>query len=184
MTETMIERNDCLLVKIGKEKFKDAAGNSVHLVDDPVENAFLNDLENYPHAFLLACFMDRQTKSERAWELPIRVKNILGDFSIRKLGEVTKEEYEVMFGAYSLHRYPDIMAEVFYEAVQRIITEYDGDASKIWADTPSSATVVYRLLQFKGVGVKIATMAANILARQFKIFFRTIFPSMFPPTCT
>ena len=30
-------------------------------------NAFLNDLEKYPHAYVLACCMDRQTKAERAW---------------------------------------------------------------------------------------------------------------------
>ncbi len=61
------------------------------------------------------------------------------------------------------------MAENFYSAVQLIHTKYNDDASNIWKGNPKRATLIRRFLEFKGVGVKIATMAANILAGEFKI---------------
>lgn len=160
-----------LLVQIGMDRFKDPAKHFVHLVDDEDSNAFLNDIANYPHAYVLACCMDRQTKAERAWLIPCKIKEILGGFDFRMLREITLEEWKQIFTTHSLHRFNDTMAVVFYDAIQTIQNEYNGNAAQIWADNPSSATVVYRFLQFKGVGIKIATMATNILARQFKVPF-------------
>jgi hypothetical protein len=63
------------------------------------------------------------------------------------------------------------MAEVFHFAVNDISTKYNGNAAKIWNGKPSSSAVVYRFLEFKGSGIKISTMATNILARQFRVPF-------------
>jgi endonuclease III len=63
------------------------------------------------------------------------------------------------------------MAKIFYNGIQDIVNKYDGNAAKIWLGKPSSAKVVFQFLEFRGCGIKIATMAANILARHFKIPF-------------
>ena len=125
-------------------------GSEVYFLENPAENALLNDLEHYPHAFVLACCME---------------------FTVDELASIPLEEYQLIFRENSLHRFNDAMAEIFYKAVWRLKTQYGGDASRIWSNNPSSAAVVYRFLEFDGVGVKIATMAANILARQFKVPF-------------
>ena len=158
-----------LLVKIGRERFNDPERHSVHLVDDQEQNDFLNDIDNYPQAYVLACLMDRQIKAERAWAIPYRIKNIIGSFEINNLAGISLDKYKDIFNTNKLHRYNDTMAGIFYSAVNDIKVKYSGDASQIWSNKPSSAKVVYEFLQFKGGGKKIATMAANILARQFKV---------------
>jgi endonuclease III len=74
-----------------------------------------------------------------------------------------------------LHRFVDKMSGFFHSAVQRIKNYYGGDAARIWTGKPSSAEVVYRFLEFDGVGPKIGSMAANILAQKFKIAFADYF---------
>lgn len=115
--------------------------------------------------------MDRQIKAEQAWSIPCTINKVLGGFSIDLLKAVSLKDYKSIFETNRLHRFNNDMAEVFYYAVHRIFQEYNGDLSKIWANEPSSAKVVYDFLQFKGSGVKIATMAANILARDFHVPF-------------
>ena len=160
-----------LLVRLGKKRFETHTDALVHFVDEHEANAFLNNLTQMPHAYVLACCMDRQTKAERAWSIPYRINEILGGFTIELLSSISCAEYKDIFKRESLHRFNEIMADIWYEAVQKIAIEYHGDASEIWANNPSSAAVVYRFLRFKGVGIKIATMATNILARQFKVPF-------------
>jgi len=129
----------------------------------------LNDLDNYPHAFVLACVMDRQMRAERAWLIPYEVSKELDGFEFRKLLLLDVNAIKEIFKRKSLHRFNEVMAHNFYLALQRIHTEYHDDASNIWKGNPKSATIVRRFLQFHGVGIKIASMAANILARDFKI---------------
>ena len=157
-----------LLIEKSQKLFDENKAN-VHFTDDKEQNDFLNDLEKYPHAFVLACLMDRQIKAERAWAIPYKIYKEIGDFDIYKLKEKKEKYYRKLFNEKKFHRFNDKFSKIFYEGVCHIIDKYKGKANKIWENKPSSATVVYRFLEFEGCGIKIATMSANILARQFKI---------------
>lgn len=132
-------------------------------------DALLNDLEEHSHAFVLACVMDRQIKAERAWLIPYEISKEIGGFEFSRCLALKLEEIKEIFKQRRLHRFNDIMAENFYLGLQKIHENYNDDVSNIWKKNPGSAAVVRRFLQFHGVGVKIATMATNILARDFKI---------------
>jgi endonuclease III len=150
-----------------------------NMVDIEVASTYLKDLKRTPHYFVLGCVMDMGIQAEYAWIIPFKVidaflkEGYIKNNSINELINVEPEKYKYVFDEYynkKLHRY-DYMCDRFYRAVIKIKEKYNGDASKIWGDKSSSAEVVKRFREFKGVGQKISTMAANILTRDFKIPF-------------
>lgn len=157
---------------MGKRKADNPEDNAVHIIRvEPEAQKLIEDLQNYPHAYVLSCLMDRQISAEKSWRIPYKIKCSfkLKTFDINELAKIAKQEYIEVFTKERLHRFCRGMAEIFYEGVQKIITQYEEDASKIWTSEPSSSKVVYNFLQFNGCGIKIATMATNILARQYRI---------------
>jgi endonuclease III len=158
-----------LLLRRGEELLH-APPRIVPFTNQPNANALLNDLQHHAHAFVLACVMDRQIRAERAWLIPHLFSQKIGGFDFRVLQQLSLAEVrKFMTEPEPLHRFPDRMSQNFHDAIQVIAEDYGGDASKIWLGKPPSAEVVYRFLQFRGVGPKIATMATNILARDFKV---------------
>lgn len=163
------------LVEHGQLLFK-APKQIIEFTRNADADVLLNDLTMHPHAFVLACVMDRQVKAERAWLIPYIISQKLQGFSMELLSKLSINKVNrLMSKPESLHRFVDKMSRFFYLAIERIKNHYAGDASRIWKGTPVSAEVVYRFLEFDGVGPKIGSMAANILARDFKIPFADYF---------
>ena len=160
-----------LLVQIAKERFGKPTSQLVHFVDDENANAILNDLDKYPHAYVLACLMDRQIKAERAWAIPYEIYKEINSFEISEIEKLDLDDLRIIFSQKKLHRFNDTMAKIFHDAIIDFKDKYNGNAANIWNNKPSSSAVVYRFLEFNGSGIKISTMAANILARQFRIPF-------------
>ncbi len=165
------EESTAILIRKGLEAFE-----KPHLTwtDDPAANDFILDIGNHPHAFVLGCVMDKQIKEERAWRIPYEVSISVGGFEFSNLLKISPEGFKAIFSSQKLHRFNNEMAKNFHSAVRRIHETYSDDASLIWGETPKSATVVKRFLQFEGVGVKIATAAANMLARDFGVPFEDL----------
>jgi endonuclease-3 len=141
----------------------------INFTENAEADNLLNNLDEFPHAFALACIMDRQVEAARAWLIPYEISKELGGFSFSRLLQFNLNRTTTIFRKKKLHRFNAVMAENFYLAVQKIHNDYNDDASSIWKGNLRSGTIVRRFLRFKGAGVKIATMATNILARDYKI---------------
>ena len=138
-------------------------------IDSLDQYKLIPDLKNYPHAFVLACIMDLGISAERAWQIPFKIKKGIGSFELKKLLEKKEKISSLFTGSPPLHRYPAKMAKRFINGMERIDKVYQGRADRIWQGNKSSGDIVCSFLEFDGVGVKIATMATNILFREFKI---------------
>jgi len=160
------------IIKILSERGKKLLNQpykKIEFTKNPEADDLLNDIKTLPHAWVLACIMDRQMKAEKAWLIPYEISKEIGGFEFSKLLQLSEKQAEEIFKRKNLHRFNNIMARNFYLGIQKIHGDYNNNASNIWKNYPRSATIVRRFLEFEGVGVKIATMAANILAREFKI---------------
>ena len=113
--------------------------------------------------------MDKQIDAAKAWQIPYIVCESFGTYDIFELNRIPLDKYQSVFNDRKLHRFNDSMARVFKSALERIVTQYNGKASMIWEGNPSSAAVVSRFLEFDGCGVKIATMATNLLHRALSV---------------
>ena len=167
------EKTAKALLQFAQKQFEEGGQHRVHFIkgEDDV-NKLLDPHGQYPHAFVLACIMDRQIPAEKAWRIPKLVKKAINSFEMKDLLGVSEEKYKRIFREMpkdQKHRHPEKMASFFYKAVQKIHDVYNDDASEIWKGNLPSGILVSRFLQFEGVGVKIATMATNILVRQFGI---------------
>ena len=147
-----------------------------------IQETVYDILTNYPNAqydakvFLMFC---KHNWSE--WDNEERrITNCLVDKHLNKLWSIIENDN------YNQRRnfVKKISSQYYFEAqsVFKVINnfkvafskyqndnDYNDDASQIWADNPPSGLVVSRFLQFNGVGIKVATMATNILVRQYNI---------------
>lgn len=90
--------------------------------------------------------MDRQIKAERAWCIPLRIMEKLGDCSMSTLLQQSEDDVKtLMTRPEPLHRYANKMANLFFKAVQLINQQYNADASLIWDERPSTERGHFKL---------------------------------------
>lgn len=118
-----------------------------------------------PFAFLLAVISAVGIRAERAWALPYELRRRLGYLSPAELAENPGAVRVVVRRPPQLHRFVNTVPNWLVEAARIVLDRYDGDAERLWSDTPTAVELRRRLQEFPGMSQKKAAMAAEILAR-------------------
>lgn len=137
---------------------------------------FVNEIDLYPHAFLIGCIFDRQVKAEVAWKAPYTMCQRIGRFDFDYLASIDEGGWlDVISKPSPLHRYVANMARNVFNSLSSVKSDYNGNAANIWlmpgwkGGAPSATEVMARFKALDGFGPKLSSMATNILARDFKV---------------
>jgi uncharacterized HhH-GPD family protein len=134
---------------------------------DPEADAFV---KTNALAFLFGVIFDQGVRAEVAWSAPYELRKRLGHFDVCKMAELTDAEIEsIICGKKKLHRFWKTTGKRIVDAARKVVQEYGCDAAKMWSDEPRAEDLEGRFREFAGIGQKKASMAVNILARDFGV---------------
>ena len=153
------------LVLFGKElEFEGAAQAGSGFSGDAAADDLL---ETSANAFLLGLLFTQGITAERAWAGPYLLKERLGTLDVGFLSANPGAVREAFQRPPMLHRFKETIPRWISLASARLIDEYDGDATGVWAAGTHVTEVTERLLSFDGIGRKKAVMGVEILLRHF-----------------
>jgi uncharacterized HhH-GPD family protein len=126
-------------------------------------------VKSSPNAFLLGVLFTQGIPAERAWAGPWLLAQRLGHLDLARLAA----EPEAVEAAFTLkpclHRFKRTLPVWVSAAAAKLLDEYGGDASAVWAPGSHVIDVTERLSAFPGIGRKKAAAAVEILTRHFGV---------------
>jgi len=125
-------------------------------------------------AFLVAVICDEQVRFEAAWEAPLRLRDRLGHWDIRRIAAERDMVRAAFAASPALHRWVTVTPDRVVAAAARVVADYRADAALIWSDQPSAQELRHRLESFDGIGQKKSAMAVELLERELHVPLRQL----------
>ncbi len=120
------------------------------LTGDMDEDAFLRA---HAAAALLGLLYDQRVRAEYAFMGAKRLYDRLGHLDLARIADMDEGSLRELFAQpVAVHRFANKMAGYTRQVAQIIVDEYEGDASRLWADGASIETIQKRLQRLPGFG--------------------------------
>lgn len=126
-------------------------------------------LSRDPFALLTGMLLDQQFPMERAFAGPYLLATRLGlsELDPQVLVSTTEERLlEAAKGPPAIHRYPGSMAKRVQALAEVVLSEYDGDAARIWQDATDGKDALARLEGLPGFGSAKARIFLALVGKQ------------------
>ncbi|MDI6809167.1 MAG: hypothetical protein QME66_09330 [Candidatus Eisenbacteria bacterium] len=123
-------------------------------------------------AFLVACSLDRDAKSQVIWRIPYYIKQSLGHLDPEKLSRMSLEEIGNLLNRLPAKpRYMNDAPFTIRQLAQTVSNEFGNNADAVWIGR-TVLDIRDTLLAIRSVGPGIANMTINLLHRYFGIAFQ------------
>jgi uncharacterized HhH-GPD family protein len=140
---------------------------ALHFTGDREADALLAE---EPLALLIGFELDQQVPVQKAFSGPLELKRRIGTLEAAAIAGMDPRELDEAFRRRpALHRYPGTMAERTQELCAAIVSEYGGDAERIWREAESGRDLERRLLDLPGIGAMKARSLVAILVNRFGV---------------
>ena len=123
-----------------------------------------------PLALLIGFALDQQVPVPTAFTGPLKLEQRLGSVDARDIAGMDPGKLDAAFREKpAVHRFPGNMARRVQELCATIVSDYGGDASRVWTDAKDADDLRQRIGSLPGFGeMKIKALGA-VLAKRFGV---------------
>ena len=141
---------------------------ALYLSGDPEADAFLSE---DPLALLIGMVLDQQVPLERAFSSPRDLRDRLGgQLDAGAIAAIDPAELAEVFSQRpALHRFPASNAGRVQQLCQIIVSDYDGDAARVWEGASSGTELLRRVRALPGFGDQKAKIFVALLGKQLGV---------------
>jgi uncharacterized HhH-GPD family protein len=123
-----------------------------------------------PLALLIGFALDQQVTVGTAFSGPRKLEQRLGGLDAAAIAGMDPGELENAFREKpAVHRFPGNMARRVQELCATIVSEYGGDASRVWTDASDDADLRRRIQALPGFGEMKVKALGSVLAKRYGV---------------
>jgi uncharacterized HhH-GPD family protein len=127
-------------------------------------------LASDPMALLIGFALDQQVPVQTAFSGPLKIKQRLGSLDPGELAAVEPERLEAAFREKpAVHRFPGTMAGRVQELARAVVSDYDGDAARVWTQARDADDLRGRIEALPGFGEMKVKALGSVLAKRFGV---------------
>ena len=123
-----------------------------------------------PLALLIGFALDQQVPVQTAFSGPLKLQQRLGRLDAAEIAGMEPDRLEAACrGKPAVHRFPGTMATRVQELCRVVVSEYGGDASRVWTEARDADDLRRRIEALPGFGEMKVKALGSVLAKRFGV---------------